>query len=82
MKFKTLRHKELPEVFGQFIEIVDEDTKELQWEIGYYSIPDLKPMTATMELCLTYWNRIPNAKKIPDFLKNYNLVEVEVKIIE
>lgn len=74
MQFKTLKHKTLPDTFG----IIDQ-FEDSNHEIAHGSIPNLQPMTATMELMKQYWEK-RGQHLVVSQLGDYELVEVDVTI--
>lgn len=82
MKFKTLKHKTLEDTFGYVIDLPQDDRPGVyQWEIAHSSIPVLQPMTATMEMAIEYWNKVHGGQMMGEYLKEYDMVEVEVIVI-
>ena len=75
MRFKTLKHKTLEDTFGMFHEN----------EIYHCSIPSLQPMTVTMENVMSYLSKSVmsnnDVKDILSQLNDYDLIEVDIKII-
>lgn len=82
MILKTLKHKTLPDIFGHIIDVPSEDGQGYGFEIAHGVIPLLQPITATMELAKKYWEAVPNAKLVLEYLDEFEFVEVEVKVIE
>jgi hypothetical protein len=78
MKFKTLKHKTFPDTFGQVIEVFD--SSDRTYEIADSEIPYLQPLTATMEMSISYWTKL-DQKIVLEQLNGYEMVEVEVNVV-
>lgn len=86
MRFKTLKHKTLPDTFGYIDDLPQDDEFKSSpefyaWEIGHCEIPVLQPMTATMEMAIEYWGKQERTDGLMEQLNDYEMVEVEVKVI-
>lgn len=75
MRFKTLKHKTLPDVFGRV------DDYGEGYEIAHIAIPYLQPETATMELAIEYWKKHGPTDPVVKQLEDYEMVIVELNII-
>lgn len=81
MRFKTLKHKILPETFGVVQSFYNEYYKGGQrQEICHSDIPILQPLTANIELMVTYWKEA-GEEALLEQLVDYELVLVDMKII-
>jgi hypothetical protein len=74
MTFKTLRHKEFPELFG----IINLDLHGDDYDISASSVPHLLADTCTLDLLKGYWQKL--SPTVVDRLKEWDLVEVELVI--
>lgn len=76
MQFKVLRHKQHPELFGYVDSVAIGE-----YEVVHGTVPNLLLITATMEGLKNYWLK-HNKEIIVQQLEDYDLVTVEVKIID
>lgn len=86
MRFKTLKHKTLPDTFGVATEFPDDNNEKLHWEIAQTLTPVLQPMTATMKMEIEYWTECSfisseNGKLMMEYLKDYEMVVMDVKLV-
>lgn len=75
MKFKTLKHKTLPDTFGH----IDNKYVDAGYEIFTSDIPYLQPITATYNKLTAYWEK-RGEQDVVKGLNDYRLVLVEVHI--
>lgn len=73
MQFKTLKHKTLADTYGHIIEAKIPS----KFEIAHSTIPELKPITLTLELFIDYWKKYDQLIVIEQ-LQDYDLVTVYV----
>lgn len=71
MKFKTLKHKELPDTYGYIEKLED------YYEILTGDTPALYPMSSTMEEMSKYWEHLHETALLEQ-LKDYDFIEVEL----
>lgn len=82
MRFKTLKHKALPNTYGA-VELFKNEyyPNGERHEICHSSIPTLQPITATMQEIINYWKKRKDEDELLKQLSDYELVMVDIKII-
>lgn len=72
-RFKTLKHKSLPNVYG----VISIYNPEDGWEIAQSSTPNLHPITADLEKMKQSW-KTQNQTVLLEQIEDYNFIEVEL----
>lgn len=76
MKFKVLKHKNIPDIFGVFINHDEGEIRDADSEIYHLTTPELLGITATIDGL----KKINQDRTAFHQLDDYDLVEVELII--